>query len=204
MAQSPLTIPGLTDSPKINFGADLTPQLAQIFDGTLKYLNGFDYRGLITDLKTIAIILSIVFGTILVWIFIKMGDLYKNKLKETIKGAVEGLTPPPEAVTAYDNRWQEIKKHINSFVQAEWKLAVIEADKFVDDVLKTAGFAGESMGERLMLIKPDQIINLQYLWDAHKLRNLLVHDTNFHLTHQQALFAINAFESVLRELSALT
>ena len=55
-----------------------------------------------------------------------------------------------------------------------------------------------------MLIKPDQIMNLQYLWDAHKLRNLLVHDANFRLTHQQALFAVNAFESVLKELSALT
>ena len=99
---------------------------------------------------------------------------------------------------------EEIRKHVNSFVEAEWKLAVIEGDKFVDDVLKTAGFAGESMGERLMMIKPDQIINIQYLWDAHKLRNLLVHDANFRLTHQQALFAINAFESVLKELSALS
>lgn len=117
---------------------------------------------------------------------------------------MESLTPPPAVVTAYDNRWQEIRRHVDSFVEAEWKLAVIEADKFVDDVLKTAGFAGESMGERLMLIKPDQIINIQYLWDAHKLRNLLVHDANFRLTHQQAIFAINAFESVLKELSALT
>lgn len=204
MIPSPFTIPGLKDSPQINFGTDLSPYLAQVYDGAFKYLQGFDYRGLITDLKTIAIILSVIFGAILVWIIIKMGDLYKNKVKEAIAGAVEGLTPPPEAVTAYDNRWQEIRRHVNSFVEAEWKLAVIEADKFVDDVLKTAGFAGESMGERLMMIKPDRIINLQYLWDAHKLRNLLVHDPNFRLTHQQALYAVNAFESVLKELGALT
>lgn len=200
MTQTPFPVPDLKNLPEINFGTDLTPQLAQVFNGTLEYLNGFDYRGLTINLKTIAIILSVIFGTILVWLVIKMGDLYKAKIKEVM----EVLTPPPEAITAYDNRWQEIKRHVDSFVEAEWKLAVIEADKFVDDVLKTAGFHGESMGERLMLIKPDQIINLQYLWDAHKLRNLLVHDANFRLTHQQSLFAINAFESVLKELGALT
>lgn len=200
MTQQPLTIPGLPNSPKINFGTDLTPQLTDIYDKTFKYIQSFNYHGLLIDLKTIAIILSIIFGAILIWITIKMGDLYKKEVKEIIGE----LNPPAEAVTAYDNRWQEIRRHVDSFVEAEWKLAVIEADKFVDDVLKTAGFAGESMGERLMLIKPDQIINLQYLWDAHKLRNLLVHDANFCLTHQQALFAINAFESVLKELGALT
>lgn len=200
MAQPLLITPALITSPEIKSGADLGQQLAQIYDGVLKYTNGFNYDGIISDVKTVAVILSLILGVILVWITIKMSDLYKAKIKETI----EGLTPPPEAVTAYDNRWQEIRRHVDSFVEAEWKLAVIEADKFVDDVLKTAGFAGESMGERLMLIKPDQIINLQYLWDAHKLRNLLVHDANFRLTHQQALFAINAFESVLKELSALT
>jgi hypothetical protein len=206
MIPSPLTItiPVLTDSSQSNFGADLTPQLADIYDQAFKYFSGYDYSGLVTDIKTIAIILSVIFGVILVWVVIKMGDLYKNKVKDVIEGAIGGLTPPPEAVTAYDNRWQEIRRHVDSFVEAEWKLAVIEADKFVDDVLKTAGFAGESMGERLMIIKPDQIMNIQYLWDAHKLRNLLVHDANFRLTHQQALFAINAFESVLRELAALT
>lgn len=198
------TILGLTSSSKVNSGKDPSFQLAQIFDGAIKYAQGFDYGSFITDLKTIAIIITVIFSAILVWIMIKMGDLYKNKVKDAIEGAVEGLTPPSEVVTAYDNRWQEIRRHVNSFVEAEWKLAVIEADKFTDDVLKTAGFVGESMGERLMMIKPDQIINIQYLWDAHKLRNLLAHDPNFRLTHQQALFAVNAFESVLKELGALT
>src|SRR3989338_1699450 len=102
---SPLTIPGLEIFPKINFGTDLTPQLAEIYHKAFALFSGFDYRGLISDLKTVAIILSVVFGVILVWVFIKIGDLYKDRLKDAIGGAVEGLTPPPEAVTAYDNRW---------------------------------------------------------------------------------------------------
>ena len=161
----------------------MSPQLAQVYDNALKFVKNFDYQPLIVDIKTVAIILSVIFGTILVWVIIKVRSLYKEKIKEI----TEEFSPPAEAQTAYNSRWAEIKKHVNSFVDAEWKLAVIEADKFVDDVLKTAGFHGESMGERLMLIKPDQIMNIQYLWDAHKLRNLLVHDANFRLTLMNAV-----------------
>ena len=194
------TIPGLTNQPKINYGNDLSPLLAQSYDAIAKYFQSPEFFNLFGTVKTVLMILSIIFAVILVIIIIKMGNLIKEEVIE-LKA---GLVPPEEAAGASDNRWQEIKSHVNSFKESEWKFAVIEADKLVDDVLKSAGFAGESMGERLMLIKPDQLLNLQYLWDAHKLRNLLVHDVNYQMTHRQAIWAIEAFENVLRELEALS
>ncbi|MBI2063463.1 MAG: ComEC family competence protein [Candidatus Yanofskybacteria bacterium] len=164
-----ITIQNLTSQPAIG----TNPQLAQIYDGVFKYFQDINYQALLVDIKTIFIILSVIFGTLFVIVVRKIWSL--GTLKQEFNKLGGEFNPPPEAPTAYNARWDEIRRHVNSFVEAEWKLAVIEGDKFVDDVLKTAGFAGESMGERLMLIKPDQIINLQYLWDAHKLRNLLVH-----------------------------
>ncbi len=194
------TIPGLTNQPKINYGNDLSPLLAQSYDAVAKYFHSPEFFGLFGTIKTVLMVLSIIFAAILVMVAIKMRNLIKEKAAEL----KTELAPPGEAVGASDNRWQEIKSHVNSFKESEWKFAVIEADKLVDDVLKSAGFAGESMGERLMLIKPDQLLNLQYLWDAHKLRNLLVHDVNYQLTHRQAIWAVEAFENVLRELEALS
>jgi len=215
-------IPGFTNQPKINpvrdsrfsksglfavaisngvnYGTDLNPLLAQIYNSVVNYFKDPAFTHLLGTIKTTASILAIIFGAILVIIIIKMGSLIKEEAAE-LKAE---FTPPEEATSAYDNRWQEIKNHVNSFKESEWKFAVIEADKLVDDALKSAGFAGESMGERLMLIKPGQLLNLQYLWDAHKLRNLLVHDANYQITHQQAIWAIEAFENVLRELEALS
>jgi len=185
---------------QINFGAGLEAQMIQAYESVLKFFKDFNYQVLTGDLKTIAILLSIIFGVMFVLVLFKMRDLITEKVVELEREAA----PPAEAVTAYDNRWQEIKSHVNSFKESDWKLGVIEADKFVDDVLKTAGFSGETMGERLMLISPDQLSSLQYLWDAHKLRNLLVHDVNYQVTHRQAILAIEAFENVLKELNALT
>src|SRR3989344_3252947 len=50
-----------------------------------------------------------------------------------------------EPATTMGMRWQEITQHIDSIREGEWKFAVIDADKIVDDVLKNS-FAGETVG----------------------------------------------------------
>ena len=113
------------------------------------------------------------------------------------------ILPPQPATSASNARWEEIERHINSTREAEWKFAVIEADKLVDDQLKGAGFPGDTMGDRLMNIQPGQLTTLQSLWEAHKIRNRLVHDTNYFLRYTEAKRAVGLYEKTLKELQAL-
>ncbi len=184
---------------------DTKPLLAQINGlvnkvGFIDYFKNLDYRILIENLKVVSAILTVIFAGIIIMVIYRMRDLVRDELAE-LKSEIN---PPAEAQTANDARWQEIKDHVNSFKDSDWKLAVIEADKFVDNVLKIAGFQGDSMGERLMTITQDQILNIQNLWDAHKLRNLIAHDVSYQVTHRQAVLAVESFELVLRELGALS
>src|SRR5688572_24834342 len=64
--------------------------------------------------------------------------------------ATEPAAMPPPPRDALAARWQEIQKHINSHHETEWKFAVIEADKMIEDVLRESGYEGASLGERLM------------------------------------------------------
>ncbi len=159
-----------------------------------------DYQIWVANLRVGLGFLTVIFAILFAVVMFKI----RRQVKEQMLLLKTEINPPAEAASAYDARWAEIKRHVNSFTEAEWKLAVIEADKFVDDALKTGGYPGETMGERLMLIEPGQFLNLQNLWDAHKLRNLLVHDPKYQLTHRQAILAVEAFEAVLRELGALS
>ena len=93
-------------------------------------------------------------------------------------------------------------RHIDSPREGEWKFAIIEADKLVDDQLKTR-FAGETMGERLMNIDKTKLLTIDGLWEAHKVRNRLAHDTNYFLRHAEAVRAIRLFEQTLKELEAI-
>jgi hypothetical protein len=104
--------------------------------------------------------------------------------------------------TAVANRWQDIMRYIESVREGEWKFAVIEADNLVDDVLKNM-FAGETMGERLMIIDKTQLLTIDGLWEAHKIRNRLAHEPNYFLRHAEAVRAIQLYEQTLKELEIL-
>src|SRR3989338_5649507 len=129
------------------------------------------------------------------------------KLAKSIKTATQPLTtevaPVESSGGALGARWGEILNHMASTNEGEWKFAVIEADKLVDDILKSAGYRGETMGERLMSIDKSQLVTLDTLWDAHKIRNRLVHDTNYFLRYAEAKRAVQLYEDTLKELGAL-
>ncbi len=73
----------------------------------------------------------------------------------------------------------------------------------MDDVLRKAGFPGDMLGERLMNIQDGQLTTLDGLWEAHKIRNRLVHDTDYFLRYSEAKRAIEAYEQTLKELGGL-
>ncbi len=82
------------------------------------------------------------------------------------------------------------------------KLAIIEADKLVDNALKTLGFPGETMSER-MKVAEYKHPKIREMWQAHKWRNQLVHESDFSLSERQTKEALRAFEAVLKSLRAL-
>lgn len=157
---------------------------------------------LIDFLKTIGYIATPILLALIVWVFVKFFKLAKS-INLVTQATTTEIAPIESSGGALGARWKEILNHMESVNDGEWKFAVIEADKLVDDVLKSAGYQGETMGERLMSIDKTQLVTLDTLWDAHKVRNRLVHDTNYFLRYAEAKRAIHLYEETLKELGAL-
>src|SRR5262245_13452767 len=87
----------------------------------------------------------------------------------------------------YQERWQELQKLCKD--QATWPLAVIDADKLLDDALRRSKYRGKTMGERLVAAQRD-ITNNDEVWFGHKLRNRLVHESNVKLNEQNVKEAL--------------
>lgn len=81
-------------------------------------------------------------------------------------------------------------------------IAVINADKLLDMALRKKNFKGETMGERLVSAK-NTLSKRQNVWEAHKLRNRLVHEHNVRLDKKKTQEALKGFESALKDLGAL-
>lgn len=105
-------------------------------------------------------------------------------------------------VEEYQTRWLKIENSLEKGNERSYRLAVIDADKLVDKALKEMGLPGQSMGERLKKIG-DKLPDIQKLWYAHKLRNQIVHESDFSISYEEARRALMAFRQTLKNLGAI-
>jgi hypothetical protein len=81
------------------------------------------------------------------------------------------------------------------------KTSVIEADKLLDYCMKEMKVKGETMGERLKNAKSYFDKNAyNNIWEAHKVRNQLVHEVDFSITNVQVAKSVDALIKGIREL----
>ena len=99
--------------------------------------------------------------------------------------------------------WDKVQAKLKDPSPDSLRLAVIEADGVVDEALKRMGLEGETFADRLGRVKSDQYPSLDKVWDAHRLRNNLVHTPDFEVTAAKAEESIAAYEAFLKELKAL-
>lgn len=75
---------------------------------------------------------------------------------------------------------------------------VIEADKVLDIALGEAGFQG-TLGDKLKKAGP-RLKNINAVWNAHKLRNQLAHESGAHVSDREASAALQSFRSAIDSL----
>jgi len=98
-------------------------------------------------------------------------------------------------------KWQEIETLLKLGQPSNFSRAVLEADKLLDHVLKGYRAPGMTMGDRLKASKnrfsPE---GYNAAWQAHKVRNELVHNAQYELMDYQAKETIKNFKIALDEL----
>lgn len=102
-------------------------------------------------------------------------------------------------------RWQKILDLVELPGTSTSSQAVIKADKLLDSVLKKLGPYGDTMGERLKAAQKKFSSYHIYdtAWKAHKIRNTIVHETDFELTKTTAKSVLKQYGRVLKDLRAV-
>lgn len=97
-------------------------------------------------------------------------------------------------------RWQDVLTHIDSDRSNDWKLAIIEADIILDELLKTLGYAGQSVGEKLKSASPETFKTINQAWRAHNMRNRVAHEgAELELGKREAKETITEYQMVFEE-----
>lgn len=126
-----------------------------------------------------------------------------NLLYQAVRLASEAVHVSSVPKRRLVKKWAEIEKKFKSQNESDLKLALIESDKMLDNLLERMGYHGKTMGERLEQIQSGQFPRLQEVWDAHKVRNSIVHDPDYKLSYEEAEKAMKTYEAVLKDLEVI-
>lgn len=105
-------------------------------------------------------------------------------------------------VEKYRIKWLKIEQCLKRSEPSSCHLAIIDADKLVDQALKESGFSGATMGER-MKSAGKAFSSQDSIWSAHKLRNKIAHEADVVVNYDQARRALLSFKKALKDVGAI-
>lgn len=101
-------------------------------------------------------------------------------------------------------RWQRILEQIGKDDDHAWRLAILEADIMLNELLDVQGYRGETMADKLKRVDRINFHTIDMAWEAHKVRNKVAHEGSEHsLTHRDARRVIDMYANVFREFKLI-
>lgn len=178
---------------------------------------------LFTSITFISVFISLLFTVLIVYAKMRYNQVMENwkisqmtlgtPLSSGFAGVVGGglvgqggiLVEAPGAVhgpiaQAGSEKWQDIESKINSANPSDWRLAILEADIVLFEMLEQMGLPGDSLGEKLKSADSSFFGTIQEAWGAHKIRNVIAHEgSGYPLTYNEARRAIDLYRRVFEE-----
>ena len=121
--------------------------------------------------RAVAYILGLISVALLFVIFYTM--IRMNEIEaEDGKKKKEKFYPVESApvVAPRHEKWEVVKSHMFSNNQAEWRLAIIEADTILDELTVHIGLIGMTLADRLKGARQADFTTIQSAWEAHKVQ----------------------------------
>ncbi len=143
---------------------------------------------------------------LVLWVALFAGIFTILIKKKWLSGGAKTLGPRGSLDKSFIKiKWQEIEELLDQSKPSAYKVAIIEADKLVDYVLKAKVGVNGNMGDR---IKKSQKLfsnysDYQNLWEAHKMRNRITHEADHELFLAEVKKNISYFKKALQKLRAL-
>lgn len=105
-------------------------------------------------------------------------------------------------IERYRVKYLAIENKLKRDEHSSYYLAVLNADKLVDQALKEYGLKGQTMAERMKNFN-SSFSDRNGIWLAHKLRNKIAHESDTNVSYDEARRALASFKRALRDLGAI-
>src|SRR3989344_3486923 len=102
-------------------------------------------------------------------------------------------------------RWGRILEQARGSTEHGWRLAILEADIMLSELLDMQGYKGETMADKMKQVDRASFNTIDAAWEAHKVRNRVAHEGAAHaLDQREVRRVISLYEKVFREFGYIT
>lgn len=158
------------------------------------------YQGFVLDwgiFSAISLFISLLLATFLIYCFVRLFQVreFEQKRFEAIG----------ETVTAHDIpktqlRWNRVVLEANSDNEQQWRLAILEADIMLNELLDTLGYRGETLADKMRSVDRADFNTIDLAWEAHRARNRIAHEgSDMQLDAREARRIVELYQRVFRE-----
>jgi hypothetical protein len=148
--------------------------------------------------------LSILCIAVIIFSIVRMREIQIYEKKELDHEIHEALMRDKEKTRNDNPRWHYILTLIESPNESDWRVAIIEADTMLDELLREKGFTGEGVSELLESARSSGYPSVQNAWEAHLVRNQIAHaGSEFSLTQLEGRRVIKLFQNFFEDLQAI-
>lgn len=149
------------------------------------------------ELFPLAIFLSLLLGTGIIYCVVRILQIRRVEHAAMAAGA-HPVAAKDVSRTAL--RWHRIMEQANSDDEQKWRLAIMESDIMLNDLLDVLGYKGETMSDKMKKVPIEAFNTIDFAWEAHKIRNRIVHDgALYKLDARETKRVIKMYERVLKE-----
>jgi len=157
-----------------------------------------------SNIGIISALLSIICIGIIIFSLVRMVEIQVYDRDEVDHEIEKALVKQKERDRNTNPRWHYIQTLIESPNDSDWRVAIIEADSLMEEMLKERGISGNTVSELLEGAKSSGYQSIQDAWDAHLVRNQIAHQgSDFPLTQIEGRRVIKMFQNFFEELRVI-
>jgi hypothetical protein len=144
----------------------------------------------------ISIAVSLVFAGALIYCLTRIFQIRRAEYKRFLAVA--------HTVSAHDIpktrlRWDRILEQANSESDPNRRLAILEADIMLGELLDELGYRGETLADKMRQVPKAQFNTIDLAWEAHRARNVIAHEAGHAMSDHEVRRVIGLYDKVFRE-----
>jgi len=149
----------------------------------------------------ISMVISLLLMSVIIYCFVRIRQV---RHMEHMKFRAAEHPVAKQDVPRTQLRWNKIVEQANSNSEQHWRLAILEADIMLNELLDLKGYKGDTMADKLKQVERADFNSIDDAWEAHNVRNTIAHEgASYQINNREARRIISLYEKIFREFKII-